>query len=111
MKRRDEKFFPFPWEILNDRQFYELSPSAKIVVTYLLYYEHKFAESKTDDKFFVVDADLSEATGLGLRTITDAKKEIKEKLGHIIEVFYLHWRDTETGKRSKKHVTGYRFLV
>lgn len=111
MKYREERYFPFPWGILNDKKFKELSSSAKIVIMYLFYFEHKFSESKRDDKFFVVDMDLVEATGLSLRTITDAKGEIKEKLGHIIEIFYMHWQDIETGKRSKKHVTGYRFLI
>ena len=108
MKHRTDRFFPFPWEMLQKQEFVDLSASTKTVIMYLLYFEHRFAESKKDDKFFVVDSELVKATGLSLKTITTCKQEIRNKFKDHIDIFYLHWCDSETKRMSKKHVTGYR---
>lgn len=46
---------------------------------------------------------------MSIRTTQYAKQELKNSKD-IIELWQMHWRDSETEKLSHKHVTAYRIL-
>ncbi len=70
----------------------------------------KKGKKKEVDWFFRSDQELADDTNMGTATIKRAKREFREKLEGRIQMFQIHWVDPKTGKKSHKHVTGYRFL-
>jgi hypothetical protein len=98
--------------------FHELSASACKLWLWLHELEQKFTGVKKDkngkkkevDWFFRSDQELANDTHMGTATIKRAKAELKQKCKGKIQIFQMHFLDPKTGKKSHKHVTGYRIL-
>ena len=84
-----------------------ISDNAKLLFFWLNELEQRYT-SKTRDYFFRTDIDLASDLGWSVKTLKKAKSELRET--DLIECTKVHFVDRETGKKSKKWVTGYRVL-
>ena len=65
-------------------------------------------ERAKQDWFYRSIKDLSNDTGIGRRQVIEGIKKLKEL--NLIETWQMHFRDSETGKQSRKHLTAFRLL-
>ena len=105
MKRKNGNYLHLSRGLFNDEKFQGLSIYAKWLYVVLNELEHKYSGDKVDF-FFRSNEDLAKDAGLKLSTLKKAKAELKG----IVQSWQMHWLDTETGKKSEKHVTAYRIL-
>jgi hypothetical protein len=88
-----------------------LSLIAKWLWITLTQLEHRFTNEgpkKKTDWFFRSEKELAADSGLSVRAITNAKRELKEK--GWIKTWPMHWVDPETKKKSTQHITGFTLL-
>jgi hypothetical protein len=107
MKRKDRFFLQLSRKLFHDPEFQKLSINAKWLYVVLNELEHRFSGNK-EDFFFRSNNDLAKDAGFSLPTLKRAKKELIES--GLVQVSFMHWVDSETGKRSKKHITAYQIL-
>ncbi len=103
MKRKAGNYLQLSREIFQDPKFHALSTTAKWLYVVLVELEHKFTGEK-ENFFFRSNEDLAKDVGVSLPTLKRAKKELKP----FISTFFVHWVDKESGRKSKKYISGYR---
>lgn len=86
---------------------YDISDNSKLLFFWLNELEQRYT-GETIDYFFRTDADLAFDMGWSLKTLKQAKAELRTT--DLIECPKVHFVDKKTGKKSKKWVTGYRIL-
>lgn len=87
----------------------DLSWRAKWLYVVLSELEHQFTDDKGKDDFFYRDQKgLAKDTGMSVKTNIKSRRELEES--GWIKSWRMHWVDPETGKKSEKHVTAFRFL-
>lgn len=87
---------------------YDLSDNAKMLFFWLNELEQRYTNSKTN-YFFRSDEDLSKDLGWCLKTLKNAKAELKKT--DLIKCGKVHWwQDQEHTKLSKKYTTTYTIL-
>jgi len=110
-KYKGSNFFQVSREPFSERSdcaINKLSLSAVKLYLWLHELEHRFSGTKTEDWFYHTNEDLAHITGLGIRSINRAKNQLREQ--GFIETWQMHWIDSQTGKKSYKHVTAYKIL-
>jgi hypothetical protein len=106
MKHGNEFFLELSRHIFTD-QYSHLSLNAKWLFVVLNELEQKFT-GKDEDFFFRSNEDLSNDSGMSLPTLKRAKAELLKT--DLIQHWYMHFQNTETGKLSEKKVSAYRIL-
>ncbi len=104
------KYNEHPFIQLSRSIFHEdckLSYKAKWLYCVLSELEHRYTGDKCD-YFFRAQSDIKNDSGMDLRTMRAARKELIES-GYV-DMWQMHWIDKETKKRSEKHVTAYELL-
>lgn len=86
---------------------HDISDNAKLLFFWLNELEQRYTGVK-EDFFFRTDADLAADLGWSLKTLKKAKAELKTT--DLIATPKVHFTDKETGKKSRKWVTGYRII-
>lgn len=81
--------------------------TARWLYVHLNYLEHRFT-GENMDYFFRSIKDLQEDTQIGRKQIINGIK-ILAGIG-LIQTWQMHWRNNETKKLSKKHITAFRIL-
>lgn len=94
-------------QVSRDIWKYPISDNAKLLFFWLNELEQRYT-GETEYYFFRTDADLAADIGWSLKTLKKAKAELKGT--DLIECPKVHFIDKETGKKSKKWVTGYKIL-
>ena len=84
-----------------------ISDNAKMLVFWLNELEQRYT-GKNVDYFYRTDEELAKDLSWSLKTLKKAKAELKQT--ELIQLCKVHFIDKETGKRSKRWVTGYRIL-
>lgn len=107
MKRKGKFFLQLSRIIFYEPKFQKLSVNAKWLYVVLNELEHRFSGEK-DNFFYRSNQDLADDAGFSLPTLKRAKRELIES--GLVQVSFMHWVDSETGKRSKKHITAYQIL-
>lgn len=87
----------------------QLSLQAKWLYCTLKEVEQRYCGNgnNRDSYFFRTDKQLSEDSGLPLRTLKRAKAELLET--DLLTIQQGHWINSD-GKKSEKHITSYRLL-
>ena len=88
-------------------EYKPLSVNAKWLYTVLNELEHRFCGNNVD-WFYRSNELLVNDTGMSLSSVKRAKAELLNT--DLIQAWQMHWVDTETKKKSEKHVTAYRIL-
>jgi hypothetical protein len=104
------KYNDNPFVQLSRSIFHEdckLSYKAKWLYCVLSELEHRYTGDKCDF-FFRTQLDIKIDTGMDLRTIRKARKELIKF--DYVETWQMFWTNPETKKKSEKHVTAYRLL-
>lgn len=107
MKRKHGNYVQLSRRLFNDENLSHLSINAKWLYVVLNELEHKWT-GPNEDFFYRSNEDLARDCGFSLPTLKRAKKELKE--AGLIQTWPMHWINSETGKKSEKHVTAYRVL-
>jgi hypothetical protein len=91
-------------------EYEHLSQNAKWLFVVLKEQEQRFTGGNYKRDFFLrSDTELSEDSGMSLRTLKRAKSELSKT--DLIQTWQSHWiTDKENNKLSQKHVTAYRVL-
>ena len=105
MKRKNGNYLHLSRKLFNNEGFKALSLNAKWLYVVLNELEHKYTGDK-ENFFFRSNDDLALDTGFSLPTLKKAKRELKP----FIQMWQMHFRDTETKRLSKKHITAFRIL-
>lgn len=92
-----------------DEQHSDLSLGAKSLFFLLNELEQRYC-SKETDYFYRSNEDLAQDLNISLGTLKKYKSELLNKAPDLVQSCKVFWKDKATGKRSKKHVTGYRIL-
>jgi len=102
-KYKEGNYIQLSRELFNDDRFKGLSLNAKWLYVVLNELEHKFTRRK-ENYFFRSNEDLANDTGLSISSVKRAKEELRS----VVQMWQMHWKDTETGKLSKKKITAFR---
>ena len=103
MKYKEGNYLQLSREIFQNEKFQKLSINAKWLYVILCELEHKYTGPKVNF-FYRSNEDLAGDSGMSLPTLKRAKTELKG----LVQMWQMHWKDEETGKLSKRHVTAYR---
>jgi len=102
MKTGNIYFMQVPRDVWN----YELSNKALVLYFWLNELEQRYTNKKTT-YFFRSDEDLANDLHWNIKTVKEAKSELKKT--DLISCGYVNWwMDEEHTKKSKRRVTSYR---
>lgn len=104
-KKKNGNFLQLSRRLFNNEKFQKLSNNAKWLYVVLNELEHRYTGEK-ENFFFRSNEELVRDTGLSLRVLIRAKRELKG----IVQIWPIHFVDPETKKKSQKHITAYRIL-
>lgn len=106
MKYGNTYYLQLTREIFSDKYSF-LSNGAKWLFVWLNELEHKFTGAEKDF-FFRTDQELAKDLCVTLPTLRKYKAELKET--DLVEMWLSPFIDTETNKRTSRHVTCYRII-
>jgi len=112
MKYKSGYYLQITRHLFHGEKFQHFSKNAKWLYAVLCELEHRFTSEgkrKRTDWFYRSDKDLAKDSQMSLATTKRVKQELKNNKD-IIELWQMHWKDKELGKKSEKHVTAFRIL-
>ena len=107
-KYQQGHFIQVPRSLFSDERFMQLSDSSKWLFIVLKELEHRYT-GQGEDFFFRSNEDLAADCGWSLRKFNRIKQELITS--GLIQTWYTHWQNSETGKKSEKHISAYRLLI
>lgn len=107
MKHGNEFFLELSRHLFT-KEYSHLSQNAKWLFVVLNELEQRFTGDKKENFFTRSDEQLSEDSGMSLRTLKRAKAELKST--DLIQTWKCHFIYKDTGKKSEQYYTAYRIL-
>ncbi len=107
-KYQDGHFLQIPRSLFIDERFIQLSDAGKWLFLVLKELEHRYT-GENEDFFFRSNEDLARDCGWNIKKLERVKPQVINS--GLVATWLMHWVNTETGKKSEKHITAYRMLL
>jgi len=100
--KSDGNYIQVSRDVFKEERFKKLSVNARWLYCVLVYLEANYT-GKEVDYFYHSNEQLAKDTGLSISSVKRAKKELKG----IVDFLTIFFSD-KSGKKSRKHITGFR---